>query len=178
MVFFNGTSNNPEILDELLKLIRKYAKNASFFIQLSSYEGMAMSVSESMQLGLIPIVTNVGQIKIYCKNLFNSLTYHDNEKEVINKEKALEIFSNMGETFKKEIINDLDESQEISLYKQGDWFDLWRGPHLPNSTFIKSFKLLSVAGRMGHRRHVKVDDMAMTAGCTSSLCKVLILFLF
>ena len=68
------------------------------------------------------------------------------EKEVINKEKALEIFSNMGETFKKEIINDLDESQEISLYKQGDWFDLCRGPHLPNSTFIKSFKLLSVAG--------------------------------
>ena len=68
------------------------------------------------------------------------------EKEVINKKKALEIFSNMGETFKKEIINDLDESQEISLYKQGDWFDLCRGPHLPNSTFIKSFKLLSVAG--------------------------------
>ena len=68
------------------------------------------------------------------------------EKEVINKNEALKIFSNMGETFKEEIINDLDESQEISLYKQGDWFDLCRGPHLPNSTFIKSFKLLSVAG--------------------------------
>ena len=68
------------------------------------------------------------------------------EKEVINRNEALKIFSNMGETFKEEIINDLDESQEISLYKQGDWFDLCRGPHLPNSTFIKSFKLLSVAG--------------------------------
>ena len=68
------------------------------------------------------------------------------EKEVINKNEALKIFSNLGETFKEEIINDLDESQEISLYKQGDWFDLCRGPHLPNSTFIKSFKLLSVAG--------------------------------
>ena len=68
------------------------------------------------------------------------------EKEVINKNEALKIFSNMGETFKEEIINDLDESQEISLYKQGDWIDLCRGPHLPNSTFIKSFKLLSVAG--------------------------------
>ena len=68
------------------------------------------------------------------------------EKEIINRDEALKIFSDMGETFKKEIINDLDESQEISLYKQGDWFDLCRGPHLPNSTFIKSFKLLSVAG--------------------------------
>ena len=68
------------------------------------------------------------------------------EKEVINRNEALKIFSNLGETFKEEIINDLDESQEISLYKQGDWFDLCRGPHLPNSTFIKSFKLLSVAG--------------------------------
>ena len=50
--------------------IKKYANKASFFVQLSSYEGMSMSVSESMQLGLIPIVTNVGEIKIYCKRKY------------------------------------------------------------------------------------------------------------
>ena len=64
--------------------IKKYAQKASFFIQLSSYEGMAMSVSESMQLGLIPIVTNVGEIKIYCQNMINSLIFDDNEEEIIN----------------------------------------------------------------------------------------------
>ena len=63
--------------------IKKYAKKSSFFIQLSSFEGMAMSVSESMQLGLIPIVTNVGQIKIYCQNYFNSLIFDKNEEEII-----------------------------------------------------------------------------------------------
>ena len=62
--------------------IKKYAKKSSFFIQLSSFEGMAMSVSESMQLGLIPIVTNVGQIKIYCQNYFNSLIFDKNEDKL------------------------------------------------------------------------------------------------
>ena len=44
---------------------------------------MAMSVAESMQLGLIPLVTNVGQIKNYCKNHKNSIIYNENDKEVI-----------------------------------------------------------------------------------------------
>ena len=65
-----GLKNNISLIDfASFEEIKTYAKKASFFIQLSSYEGMAMSVAESMQLGLIPLVTNVGQIKIYCKKL-------------------------------------------------------------------------------------------------------------
>ena len=94
--------------------IRSYANKASFFIQLSSYEGMAMSVSESMQLGLIPIVTNVGQIKIYCKNLFNSLIYKENQKEVIKN--ILEIISSES-AYKRLRENSINTWTNSSTYK-------------------------------------------------------------
>ena len=64
----------------------------------------------------------------------------------IDRQSALKIFSEMGEKFKEEIINDLEETENLTIYKQGEWFDLCRGPHAPNTSFIKSFKLLSVAG--------------------------------
>ena len=67
-------------------------------------------------------------------------------KKLISKKDALSTFGNIGEFFKEEIINDLDANQEISIYHQGDWFDLCRGPHVPNTSYIKAFKLLNVAG--------------------------------
>ena len=67
-------------------------------------------------------------------------------KEEISRDEALKLFGKMGEVFKEEIINDLDVKENISIYKQDGWFDLCRGPHIPNSKYIKSFKLLSVAG--------------------------------
>lgn len=83
-------TSNVFIYDYMsLQEIKKYAKDSSFFIQLSSYEGMAMSVSESMQLGLIPVVTSVGQIKFYCKNMENSLIYNNNDEEIISNISSL-----------------------------------------------------------------------------------------
>ena len=80
-----GLNSKVSVFDFMtFEQIKKYAKKASFFIQLSSYEGMAMSVAESMQLGLIPIVTNVGQIKVYCKDHHNSLIYKENDQEIVN----------------------------------------------------------------------------------------------
>ena len=54
--------------------------------------------------------------------------------------------SEKGEDYKVQLINDLDESENISLYEQGDFTDLCRGPHIPSTKFIKAFKLTSVAG--------------------------------
>ncbi len=85
--------------------IRKYAEKASFFIQLSKYEGMAMSVSESMQLGLVPIVTNVGQIKIYCKNMHNSLIYKNNDEEIIYRVFELIKSKKKYKNIRKNILN-------------------------------------------------------------------------
>ena len=66
------------------------------------------------------------------------------EREVVSKEKALEIFSD--DPYKLELINELPESEEISIYKQAHFTDLCRGPHLPGTKWIKNFKLLSLAG--------------------------------
>ncbi|PMP72360.1 MAG: threonine--tRNA ligase [Calditerrivibrio nitroreducens] len=66
-------------------------------------------------------------------------------RKELKKEDAIKLFSEMDETYKVEIINDLGE-EVVSIYSQGEFVDLCRGPHLPSTGFIKHFKLLSVAG--------------------------------
>ncbi len=68
------------------------------------------------------------------------------ERVVMSREDAIEQFKQMGEHYKVEIIEDLPEGEEISVYKQGGWHDLCRGPHVPNTNFLKHFKLMKVAG--------------------------------
>ena len=68
-------------------------------------------------------------------------------REVWNRDNAIKHFSDIGEQYKAEIIKDLPESEKITIYKQGKWMDLCRGPHLPSTKYIgKSFKLMKVAG--------------------------------
>ena len=68
-------------------------------------------------------------------------------REVWDREDAIKHFSSIGEEYKAEIIKDLPKSEEVTVYKQGDWMDLCRGPHLPSTKHIgKSFKLMKVAG--------------------------------
>jgi len=67
------------------------------------------------------------------------------EREVLPREKALELFEGLGEDYKLELIRDLGEDT-VSVYRQGDFVDLCRGPHVPNTGYIKSFKLLNIAG--------------------------------
>jgi len=68
------------------------------------------------------------------------------ERIVCPRAKAIEIFRNMGEHFKVQIIEELPDSEEISIYKQGEWMDLCRGPHVPSTGKLKAFKLTKVAG--------------------------------
>ena len=63
----------------------------------------------------------------------------------ISKQEALKRFANEGQTYKIELINDLEDGT-ITTYSQGSFTDLCRGPHLPNTGYIKAVKLLSVAG--------------------------------
>jgi threonyl-tRNA synthetase len=63
------------------------------------------------------------------------------------REKAIEVFSQMGERFKVELIEGLQSEKNVGIYHNGDkWFDLCRGPHVQSTGQIKAFKLLSVAG--------------------------------
>lgn len=71
---------------------------------------------------------------------------HPIERKEISKKEAVKYFTNSNEPYKLEIIDELSENEKISLYSQGDFTDLCRGPHIPSTGKIKVFKLLSVAG--------------------------------
>ena len=70
------------------------------------------------------------------------------QREVLEREEAKRTFAGIGETFKVEIIEDvIPENEEVSIYRQGDWFDVCRGPHLPSTGKLpKAFKLMKLAG--------------------------------
>jgi len=67
------------------------------------------------------------------------------ERSEVSSAEAIALFRGMGEEFKVELIEDLDV-ETVSLYREGDFVDLCRGPHLPSTGLIKAFKLTSVAG--------------------------------
>ncbi|GAA4704404.1 threonine--tRNA ligase [Brevibacillus fulvus] len=67
-------------------------------------------------------------------------------RKVVSREEALEIFQGINDHLKLELIRDLPEDATITIYEQGEFFDLCRGPHLPSTGHIKAFKLMSVAG--------------------------------
>ena len=67
-------------------------------------------------------------------------------KEVVSREDALKLFKEAGQDYKVELIQDLPEDAEISLYRQGDFVDLCAGPHTASTGAVKAFKLQTVAG--------------------------------
>jgi len=67
-------------------------------------------------------------------------------RKIITRDEAIELFSKNGETYKVEIIDDLPENENITIYDQETWYDLCRGPHAPSTGLVKSFKLTSSAG--------------------------------
>ncbi|MDJ0740591.1 MAG: threonine--tRNA ligase [Gammaproteobacteria bacterium] len=70
------------------------------------------------------------------------------EREVWDREQAKRTFAGIGEDYKVEIIDDIiPEGEEVSVYRQGEWFDVCRGPHLPSTGKLpKAFKLMKLAG--------------------------------
>ncbi|MFR6055008.1 MAG: threonine--tRNA ligase [Eubacteriales bacterium] len=68
------------------------------------------------------------------------------ERFTLSRRDALRMMDNFGEPYKKELINDLPKDAEISFYKQGDFVDLCRGPHMPSTGRIKAFRLTSITG--------------------------------
>ncbi|CAM8641785.1 ThrS Threonyl-tRNA synthetase [Burkholderiales bacterium] len=78
-------------------------------------------------------------------------------REVWNRDEAVNLFLQMGEKYKAEIIGSIPADQPISLYREGDFVDLCRGPHVPSTGKLKVFKLMKVAGaywRGDHRNEM------------------------
>ncbi len=69
------------------------------------------------------------------------------EREVWDRDELIAKFKSMGEIYKAEIIEGIPAGEEVTVYRQGDWFDMCRGPHLPSTGKLgKAFKLMKVAG--------------------------------
>jgi threonyl-tRNA synthetase len=87
-------------------------------------------------------------------------------REVWTRDEAIEHFKSIGESYKAEIIQDLPDAEEISVYRQGNWKDLCRGPHLPSTKFAgKAFKLTKLAGAYwrGDHRNAQLQRIYGTA---------------
>ncbi|MBV9696527.1 MAG: TGS domain-containing protein, partial [Gammaproteobacteria bacterium] len=67
-------------------------------------------------------------------------------RRVLSRDAAVQFFRDQGEHYKAEIIAAIPDKEEISLYGQGDWVDLCRGPHVPSTGKLKAFKLTKLAG--------------------------------
>src|SRR5438445_1629097 len=86
----------------------------------------------------------------------------------MHRDQAVALFSSMGEKYKAEIIASIPEGETISLYEQGDFIDLCRGPHVPSTGKLKVFKLMKVAGAYwrGDSRNEMLQRIYGTAWAT------------
>jgi len=88
------------------------------------------------------------------------------ERQVIDREEAIQFFKDKGEKYKAELIQDLPRTEVITLYRQGDWIDLCRGPHMRTTADVGgAFKLMKVAGAYwrGDHRNAMLSRIYGTA---------------
>lgn len=90
-------------------------------------------------------------------------------KETWDREYAIDFFTRIGENFKTKIIQDIPVDQQITVYKQGEFVDLCRGPHSPSTTFCKHLKLMKTSGSywMGDSKNIQLQRIYGTAWPTA-----------
>ncbi|MDD3264144.1 MAG: threonine--tRNA ligase [Candidatus Nanoarchaeia archaeon] len=159
--------------DKLIDLTRPITTSGSiFFYKFDDLEGKdtfwhssahvlayaMMKVNKDIQLTIGPSIDNGFYYDIYPNNAFNQEDFVKIEEEFrkivkedlpferkeISKSEALELFKD--NKYKIEIIKELPENETITIYKLGEFIDLCRGPHLPSSKYVKSFKVMSTSG--------------------------------
>ncbi len=159
-----GDVNTPLANDTRLELVTMKSEEALDIYRHSAAHLMAQAVKDlygsDVQVTIGPAIENGFYYDFYSdKHTFSPDDFEKIEKRmseivnaklpiertVLSRDEAIAKFKSMGEDYKVELIEDLDEST-VSVYTQGDFADLCRGPHLPTTGYIKAFKLTSVAG--------------------------------
>ncbi|WBF65750.1 MAG: threonine--tRNA ligase [Candidatus Kinetoplastibacterium crithidii] len=146
-----------------LKIITIYDKEALEVIRHSTAHLLAYAVKElypDSKIAIGPVIDNGFYYDISCKH---TITLEDlvvieqkmhelalkNEpivREHYSRDNAIELFTTLGEDYKVEIISQIPEDENLTLYREGQFVDLCRGPHVPSNGFLKHFKLLKVSG--------------------------------
>ena len=166
-VEINGTLKDvttPITTDANVKIITAKDKEGLEILRHSCSHVMSEAVKElwpAVQVTIGPFIENGFYYDFSRKEPFTTEDFEKIEakmheivkrdekitREVVSRADAVALFKSRGEHYKVEIINDLPEDAEISLYRQGDYVDLCRGPHVPSTGKIgEAFKLMKVAG--------------------------------
>lgn len=124
----------------LAQAIKRLYPNAKFAIGPSIENGFYYDIDLEEKLTMEDLAKIEAEMKKIAKEDLKVERYE------LPKEEALAWAKENGEIYKEELINELPEGEIISFYKQGDFTDLCRGPHLPSTKKVKAVKLLSVAG--------------------------------
>ncbi|QTA37210.1 threonine--tRNA ligase [Thermosipho ferrireducens] len=155
----------PIEFDCKLKIVTKKDKEALEFLRHTMAHIMAQAVmriygENNVRLGIGPTIENgfyydfeilngsiaeddLQKIEKVMKDIIKE--NHKIERFELNKEEAIELMEKKGQIYKIELINEIPD-EKLSFYRQGEFVDLCRGPHMPNTGFAKHFKLLSVSG--------------------------------
>ncbi len=135
--------------DEGLDILRHSSAHVMAEAVLNIYPDAKLTIGPVVEDGFYydidmdPISKDdLGAIEAEMKKIINAKSCF--ERKVVSKEQALAIFKD--NPFKLELIQELDETEEISLYQNGNFIDLCRGPHIPHTGMIKGFKLLKISG--------------------------------
>jgi threonyl-tRNA synthetase len=151
--------------DAAVEIITEDSKGALEVLRHSTAHLMAQAIKrilgdENVRLGIGPVIQDgfyydidtdttittemLAQIEKEMQKIVNENL--PIERKVVSREEALDIYKKLNDHLKIEIISELPEGEEISMYHQGEFFDLCRGPHVPSTGKLKAFKLMSVAG--------------------------------
>jgi threonyl-tRNA synthetase len=149
--------------DAQLSIITEKSEEGLDIIRHSSAHLLAQAVKAlypAAQITIGPVVDDGFYYDIDCETRFTPEILADIEKKmeelaaadfkvsrsVMSRDAAVKFFRDMGEEYKAQIIEDIPAKEELSLYKQGDFIDLCRGPHVPSTGRLKAFKLTKLAG--------------------------------
>ncbi len=146
-----------------VSLITEKSDEALEIIRHSSSHLMAMAVQElfpKSQVTIGPVIEDgfyydfsferpftpddLGKIEQKMRELANKKI--EIVREEWDRDKAVGHFEHIGESYKAKLIGRIPAGETVSIYRQGEWMDLCRGPHVPNTGFLKHFKLMKVSG--------------------------------
>ncbi|MBQ4865033.1 threonine--tRNA ligase [Priestia megaterium] len=151
--------------DGSLEIITQDAPEALEIMRHSTAHLMAQAIKRlykdtKVQLGVGPVIENgfyydidmeesitpedLGEIEKEMKKIVNSNI--EIERKEVSREEAIQLFKEVGDELKLELIDAIPAGEKVTIYQQGEFFDLCRGVHVPSTGKIKEFKLLSVAG--------------------------------
>lgn len=179
--------NAPVSVDTELEILTAKSADGLEVIRHSTAHVLAMAVQKlwpGTQVTIGPVVDNgfyydfkfPDDIKINDKDLerieaeMKAIVKADHKvaREVVSRNEAVRRFDELGEAFKVELVSAIPETDEVSIYSMNGWFDLCRGPHVPATSKVGAFKLMSVAGAYwrGDERNAQLTRIYGTAWAT------------